>query len=85
MQSAANDTAPGYEPARRPNPAAAERALYYVGHYGSADAALEAVECPGHDDAFDRTVNQELRALRHIECTAAKAEREAAQAESLAA
>lgn len=66
-----------YDPARRPNPAAAERAVYYAGHFGSAAAALAEVECPGHDDAFDRTVNEELRQLRQIEWAAAKAEREA--------
>lgn len=59
-------TAP-YDPARRPNPAAAERAVYYAGRYGSADAALAVVDVPGHNDAFDRTVNEELRQLRKIE------------------
>lgn len=56
-----------YEPARRPNPAAAERAVYYAGHFGSAAAALDAVDCPGHNDAFERTVCEELRQLRQIE------------------
>ena len=60
-------TAAPYDPARRPNPAAAERALYYAGRYGSADAALAVVDVPGHNDAFDRTVNEELRQLRKIE------------------
>lgn len=62
---------------RTGNPAALSRAVYYVGCYGSAAAALAEVECPGHDDAFDRQVNEELRRLRHVEWTAAKAERDA--------
>lgn len=66
-----------YYPARRPNPAAAERAVYYADWFGSAAAALDVVDCPGHNDAFERTVCEELRVLRRIEWTAAKAEREA--------
>ena len=60
-------SATAYNPASCPNPAAAERAVYYVGHYGSAAAALEAVDCPGHNDAFERTVCEELRQLRRDE------------------
>lgn len=48
----------------------AAQAAFYISHYGSASAALAAVDQPGHNDAFDRAVCQELRALRHIELTA---------------
>lgn len=67
-----------YDPARRGNPAAAERAVYYANHFGSAAAALSAVESPGYDDEFERTVCQELRVLRHIEWTAASVQQVAA-------
>lgn len=53
--------------------AARERARYYAASYGSADAALSAVDQPGYNDAFDRAVCQELRTLRHDEWKAANA------------
>lgn len=56
-----------YNPANRGNPEAAARAVYYVSRYGTAAAALSEIENPGYDDAFERTVCDELRVLRHIE------------------
>ena len=61
-----------YNPSQAFNPAAGHRAVWYVSQYGTAAAALRAVESPGYDDAFDRAVCDELRTIRHIEWTAAK-------------
>lgn len=60
-----------YDPARRPNPAAAERAVFYARGWGSAAVALTKVEDPTHNDAFDRAVCEELRQLRYVESRAA--------------
>lgn len=56
-----------------PANAAKDRAAYYVQHFGSAVAALKVVDQPGHNDAFEREVNQELRALASAETIAHRA------------
>ena len=61
-----------YNPSQAYNPAAGHRAVWYVSQYGTAAAALRAVESPGYDDAFGRAVCDELRTIQHIEWTAAK-------------
>jgi len=61
-----------YNPSSAYNPAAGHRAVWYVSQYGTADAALRAVESPGYDDAFDREVCAELRTIQFIEQTAAR-------------
>jgi len=55
------------------NPAAHARAAYYAQRLGSARAALDAVNQPGHNDAFERAVVQELETMAHAEAVAANA------------
>lgn len=63
-----------YDPARRQNPYAAERALFYATSWGSADLALKQVESgDDYPDAFMRAVCDELRQIRFIENKAALA------------
>ncbi|KQW79747.1 hypothetical protein [Brevundimonas sp. Root1279] len=60
------------------NAAAADRARYYAAHFGSAAAALEVVNQPGHNDAFDRDVVTHLNTMRRDEALAALSMKKAA-------